>query len=323
VEMLLSDFKPDPSEQVEPKMSAPPTVIYLGASRGVGFLAYKRLASINPDVQSVLLVRSIADFKTSVEFASLDDDLLSRTILVEGDAHSEDDVRRLLSEGKETLTAIVFSIGYSRDPGFRNSVKSLMKGPEIEPLDLCTRALITLVHTLHEAYFEYNEKPKLVVVSSMGIGAHAQTSALSPLLRPVYSRMYRADLEDKLAMEVVLEHSLLPSTVSASFPSTRYVPRYFPSASEVNPNVLSEETLNSLPGRFIQPPDVCVVRPAILTNAKPRELVRVAQENEVPRGSHSFHSIGREDVAGFIADLIDGADENVTKWWGHQVVLAY
>jgi hypothetical protein len=92
-------------------MPVPPTVVYLGASRGVGFLAYRRLASINPDVQSVLLVRSITNFKTSVEFASLDDDIVSRTILVEGDARSEDDVRHLLSEGRETLTAIVFSIG--------------------------------------------------------------------------------------------------------------------------------------------------------------------------------------------------------------------
>lgn len=124
-------------------------------------------------------------------------------------------------------------------------------------------------------------------------------------------------------MEVVLEHSLLPSTLSASFPSTRYVPRHFPSVSEVNPNILSMETLNSLPARFVQPPDVCIVRPAALTNAQPRDFVRVVQENEVPRGSHGFYSIGREDVAGFIADLIDGTDENVTKWWGHQVVIAY
>jgi len=302
------------------------TVVYLGASRGVGFLAYRHLASINPDVRSVLLLRSISNFQASAEFESLDNDILSRTTLIEGNAHSEDDVRRLLTKGMEhlNLSAIVFSIGYSRPSGFRNSVKSLVKGSNSESLDRCTRALITLVRVLYEMYSELKDKPKLVVVSSMGIGAKAHNSALSPILHPVYSRVYRADIEDKLAMEVVLEHSLLPPTLSASFPSTRYVPRHFPSASEANPNIISTETLNFLPGRFIQPPDVCVVRPASLTNAQPREFIRVVQENEIPQhGSHGFHSIGRADVAGFIADLIDGTDENVTKWWGHQVVLAY
>lgn len=88
------------------------TVVYLGASRGVGFAAYRKLAHTRKDVHSVLLLRSVSSFKESEpQWAALDQDVKSRTTLVEGDAHSEDNVNALLHAAGPNLEAIVFSIG--------------------------------------------------------------------------------------------------------------------------------------------------------------------------------------------------------------------
>ena len=70
-------------------------------------------------------------------------------------------MRRLLVEGKGNLFAIVFSIGslpsplpilppltlnagYSRPSGLRNSMKSLVKGSNSEPIDICTRGGLSI-----------------------------------------------------------------------------------------------------------------------------------------------------------------------------------
>jgi hypothetical protein len=88
------------------------TVVYLGASRGVGFTAYAKLAHARKDIQSVLLLPSVSSFKESEpRWTALDGDVKSRTTLVEGSAHSEDSVRVLLHAAGPNPEAIVFSIG--------------------------------------------------------------------------------------------------------------------------------------------------------------------------------------------------------------------
>lgn len=87
------------------------TIVYLGASRGVGFAAYTRLAQQNKVIRSVLLLRNVSAFESSAEYKSIDPEILSRTVLVQGNAHNEEDVRHAIKEAGESLDAVVYSIG--------------------------------------------------------------------------------------------------------------------------------------------------------------------------------------------------------------------
>lgn len=89
------------------------TVVYLGASRGIGFAAYTRLAQHDKTVRSVLLLRNVSSFEASAEYKTIDPDVLARTVLVQGNAHSEQDVHGLIADAAKdgSLDAVVFSIG--------------------------------------------------------------------------------------------------------------------------------------------------------------------------------------------------------------------
>ncbi len=144
-------------------------------------------------------------------------------------------------------------------------------------------------------------------------------------LRPIFSHILHNELKDKLAMEVALSQCLL--RLSTAFMSTRYVPRFFPSPSEVGSSFFSLDASSSLPRPFLLSPEVCVIRPALLTNgyAKGSGRYRVVQEDRIKSdaGCWGMYFISREDVGGFVGDLFNPSDEWTAKWWGHQVVLAY
>jgi len=309
--------------------STSPAVLYLGASRGVGFAAYTSLASTRKDIKSVLLLRSVSSFQNSPEYKSLAPDVVSRTVLVQGDAHSEESIRELIAKGQGNIEAIVSSIGQTPPSGVWNGLKALAKGFKMDPPDLCCRGLVVLLKTLAEVY-KGSLAPKLVLVSSMGLGEAAHNTL--PLgLKSLYSQMLRSAHEDKLAMEVALNHALLPSTSSTT---SSPLPRFFPDPAELNPIILSSAQLaETIPSSFLHPDRVCVLRPALFSDGPAKGLggkggYRAAQEGDKSTSGSSgaiggMYSIGRLDVGGFAAGLIDGRDENVTKWWGHQVVLAY
>ena len=141
-------------------------------------------------------------------------------------------------------------------------------------------------------------------------------------------------------MEVVLENALFPST-SAS--QTQPLPRFFPAPSEVELHILAPEVLSTLPSGFIDPLDMCVLRPGLFTDGPAKGMAktkgdggyRIAQEGKESEGQGMI-MISRADVAGFVVALLlrtDGAEgvesgekEEVAtaqKWWGHQVLLGY
>ena len=144
-------------------------------------------------------------------------------------------------------------------------------------------------------------------------------------LQPIFSHIFHQELNDRLAMEVMLSQCFL--RLSTAFRSTRYVPRFFPSPSEVDPSVFALDASSSLPRPFLLPPEVCVVRPSLLTGgcARGRGRYRVVQEDKVKSngGCWGMYFISREDVGGFVGDLFNPSDEQTAQWWGHQVVLAY
>ena len=98
-------------------MSTPQTtILYLGASRGVGFSTYSALALSRPDVTSVLLLRSIERFQATAQAEGVSEEVLGRTRCVRGDAHVQVDLERALGEAGEGLETIVTSIGGYSDP---------------------------------------------------------------------------------------------------------------------------------------------------------------------------------------------------------------
>jgi len=314
------------------------TVVYLGASRGVGFAAYRKLALTRKDVHSVLLLRSVSSFKESEPgWAALDQDVKSRTTLVEGDAFSEDNVNALLHAAGPNLKAIVFSIGFTPPSGFMKTLKLAASGFKISPPDLCCRGMIVLLKVLSENYARYNPKPKLVVVTSIGVGR--QAFSVSPLTVRIMCKIATQHAHgDKLAMEVVVANSLLPPTSS----QTQTLPRFFPEPSEIKPHILTPEALAAAPSGFVDPLDVCVIRGAFFTDGPEMGVsrkegdggYRLVQEGKESEGK-GMSFISRADVGGFVAALLTSlgdtdADEAkgdegavAKRWWGHQVVVAY
>ncbi|KAF8340672.1 uncharacterized protein EI90DRAFT_3036425 [Cantharellus anzutake] len=221
------------------------------------------------------------------------------------------------------LYGVVYSLGH--EPSAEGIGTHLTSPMPKSSSDICCQGLITLLRVLYDVYLDFeNDAPKLVVVSSMGVGQRA-FQQLPVLLRLIFSHFLRRELQDKLAMEVVLSQCLV--RLSTAFRSTRYVPRFFPFPSEVSPSAFPLDASNSLPRPFLLPPEVCVVRPALLTSgsAKGRGRYRVVQEDKIKinAGWWGMYSISREDVGGFIADLFNPFDDWTSRWWGHQVVLAY
>lgn len=114
--------------------------------------------------------------------------------------------------------------------------------------------------------------------------------------------------------EVLAGQALLPPTAGSS------LPRFFPNASEVSSAVTSAENFASpsIPHGFMEPTDLCVVRPAMYTDGKEVGTYRVFQE-----GEQKGNTISRKDVGAFIASLLNREGEEAKKWFGHQLVLAY
>ncbi|KAF8334734.1 uncharacterized protein EI90DRAFT_458712 [Cantharellus anzutake] len=292
------------------------TVAYIGASRGVGFAAYADLAAARHNIRSVLMLRRPDVLKDSPSYLSLDATIKERTTLLMGDAHNSDSIKGLLDECGPDLKVIVFSIGFTPPSGFLAATKAIAKGFPIDPPDLCSRGFIILLQALQQRHDSYASKPKIVLVSSMGMGKVAH-GTIPFALRLLYTTVLEHPHADKIAMEVTLSKALLPSSS---------YPHFFPSPSEISPMVTTAGDIDAVISPFIAPQDVCVVRPALLTDdaAKGKEKYRIIQEGTGREESSGkgMYSISRKDVGGFIARLL-GGDDDVQKWWGCQPVLAY
>jgi len=290
-----------------------PTVVYLGASRGVGFAAYSRLAQLRPDIRSILLLRNPERFQ-SEEYAALSDDIKSRTVLFKGDAHNKAQVEEAINMAGDDLEAVVFTIGFQPPNSTTAAIKAAAGGFKLDPPDICTRALTHVLVPFCEVYARQPEsrKPRLVINSSMGMGAGAH-KCLPFALKMLYTIMLKYPHQDKIAMEVVLHEALIPTP---SYPS------FFPSPSEIPSEIITPTALAALPKSIIHPSHALILRPALFTDGPEKgvDRVRAGQEGEIK----SCYTISRLDVGGFAAAcLADKDGELAKKWFGKQVVLAY
>ncbi|KAF8319618.1 hypothetical protein DL93DRAFT_2074552 [Clavulina sp. PMI_390] len=314
-----------------------PTVLYFGASRGVAFAAYTSLAAKRPDLHHILLIRSPSRFKESEEYKSLPADVIERSTYFQGDAHSEENIAEVLKVAGPDLHGVVSSIGFTPPSDLAGTWNVLVHG--MTPPDLCCRALFILISELAKVYPTLTTKPKFVLCSSMGMGK-VPHQALAFGLGPFYTIALTPPHVDKIGMELIMEHAILPSTDAS-------LPRLFPDFSEVPSHVLTADKFATLPPPFIPPTDVLVLRPALLHDGVPKgwsttvvlpedgaktkvkgdDGYRVIQEGLGPLESKgkSCYSVSRKDVGDFIAIMLSGGKdkEGSEVWWGRQPVLAY
>jgi hypothetical protein len=174
----------------------------------------------------------------------------------------------------------------------------------MDPPDLCTRAMRTLLSAMPAHLREPGSQPGIVAVSSTGISkeGHAALPALHKLTYPTF---LAAPHRDKLGLELVLAH------VSG------HTGDWVPASEHAEPQILPGgwQRARGLPGAG-ELPNAVLIRSAWLTDGPAKEQYR-AMEGQ---GDKKCKTMGREDVAHFIAERLV---HNWDQWKGKAVALAY
>lgn len=177
-------------------------------------------------------------------------------------------------------------------------------GKMLEVPDLCTRGLRNVVSTCPDD--QLSPPPRIVIVSSNGLGRQGHTSLPLPL-KPLYAVILRTPHMDKMGLERVAEHAaghaiaLGPEDV-------------------VSPQVLAPgwEEQTCTKGAF---PGVLIVRPALYTDGECRGDTKGVEGYRVGAGSLSCaYTISRRDVAHFITEQ---GLKDWEKWEGKCAVVGY
>ncbi|OCF30444.1 hypothetical protein I317_02561 [Kwoniella heveanensis CBS 569] len=260
-------------------------VILLGASKGIGYQVLQSLLSSagsgaeqqQDQWSTTLLLRKPELIEQDATIRPYIQQ--GRVRIVKGNATSEDDLRKCF-EGVN-VDLIISSIGAT--PSFT------LSGIHIDQPELCTKGTIALLHVLQDYQTKETQAqfplPRLIVVSSMGIGDHHREIPFA--MRALYSWLLTKPHQDKLALEYLLRRS------STSFPT--------PDPSS-NPNAIPPEswlpqsTVHSIQSDFL--PRVTIVRPAMFGAdgpARPASQLKVGEKAQV-------YFVRRSEVARFIVD---------------------
>jgi len=142
-------------------------------------------------------------------------------------------------------------------------------------------------------------------------------------LGTMYTAMLKAPHADKIAMEIVMRKVLLPVAPE----SQPELPQFFPDLDEVLPRLLPTATYDALPAPYLPQTDVCIMRPALMTDgpAKGWGNYRIVQEGPGKEESagKKLYNISRNDCGDFIAAMLSGKQEGADVWWGRQPILGY
>jgi len=245
-------------------------VLFLGASRGVGF--YTALALLKSGGHATLLLRKPDVFTSNPEYEALSDEEKARVTLVQGDAFVEADVQKAVDAAGEEMNTVVYSIGGTLQYAFPFTFTLI-------PAQVCARGaavLLTVLHKLNRAGL------RLVVVSAAGNGNSWKDVPL--LLKPIYATFIAEAQKDKVALEyLALKASKYP------------IPPEPPASS------LPAEAA-SLPSDWLD--EVVIVHAPVLTDGAETGMLRKA--SVLP----SAYTVSRKDVAKFIVDeCLKGTDE--------------
>ncbi|EAL22928.1 hypothetical protein CNBA6970 [Cryptococcus deneoformans B-3501A] len=243
---------------------------FIGASRGVGYHTVVQLLS-SPSTQqwtAILLVRKPEALSSDPNLAEYISS--GRLQLIKGDATVEDDIRQLFDRGKSQLTR----------RGFINDVP-----------DLCTRATVALLHVLAEVHKKGQQVPRVITVSTMGVGENHKVMPL--VWRILYPWLLRSALLDKGGLEYLFQRA-----------STVMSPPTPPST-----DVLSATTISSTLKDFI--PEVIILRGAAYVEDDQPPKGR--KETKIGERLKSY-TIRRAEVARVIVeDCLPGRNEWVNK----------
>jgi hypothetical protein len=181
---------------------------------------------------------------------------------------------------------------------------SLTRGLYVDPPDLCTRTMRTLLSSLPASLRVPGAQPRIIAVSTTGIGS-AGVAALPRLHRVFYPTLLAAPHEDKLGLELVLAHvsGREGVWVDASEHAEAVI---LPADWQYATGLPQAGTL----------PDVVVIRPAWLTNSPVTEQYRVLEG----QGDSNCKTIARADVAHFVAERVMPQWD---AWKGRAVSIGY
>ena len=182
----------------------------------------------------------------------------------------------------------------------------------MDPADLCTRSLLTLLTTIPDALRVPAAQPRFVCVTSNGI--LPESHAKIPLaIRPIYTYMLPAPHADKFGMERVLAHCTGTPWTAGKEPQSEILPEGW----RDTPGLFREGEMKHL----------VIIQPAMLTDGKCRgDEVEAEGKGNAPYRTTvtdeftDAYRVSRQDVGHFIAqDVVP----NWSKWEGKSVVVAY
>jgi hypothetical protein len=165
---------------------------------------------------------------------------------------------------------------------------SIRRGVYVDPPDLCTRAMRTLLANLPAHLRAPGAQPKIIALSSTGIGA-AGVAALPALHRAFYPTLLAAPHHDKLGLEVVLAHV------------ARHAGDWVSPSEHTETGILPADWARAagLPTAGALP-EVVLIRAAWLTDGPATGKYRVLEG----QGDRKCKTISREDVAHLVAEQI-------------------
>ncbi|KAG8806110.1 hypothetical protein FRC17_005170 [Serendipita sp. 399] len=249
-------------------------IFALGASRNIGYHASLRLLSKGNTVTFVLRNPSTLEADEALkEYISS-----GKARLVKGDALSSDDIKAawLGAVAVSPVDLIMFTVGATA------ASFSLWEGFVINPRDLCTRSLLTLIKAIHSAMPEH-PIPRLVVLSSTGLTRESK-AVLPYILRPLYGWLLHVPHDDKKGMEAVVFEGWGKPYEAGELPGETVLPSGW------------KEGLPSQNGEWAK--ESVIIRAALLMDSAPRERYRAQV------GDFTTTWIARRDVSHFIAERL-------------------
>ncbi|WVQ70522.1 hypothetical protein IAR50_000041 [Cryptococcus sp. DSM 104548] len=254
--------------------------VFLGASTGIGYYALLQYLQSSPTTTATILLRKPDPFNADPAFKEYLDS--GRVQIVKGDATNEDDVKRLFA-GRDADN-VISTVGGK--PGMT------LHGAVNDQPTLCTDATLVLLHVLAEIQDQVKKLPRVIAVSTMGLGDNHKVMPLP--LRILYPWLLHSPHQDKLGLELLLERasSVLPTPSTTQFDKLPF---------------LSPSSIASVKENFL--PEIISIRPAMFVGEEPpkgKEATKIGEEIRT-------YTIRRREVSRVIVEEFLGESEWVNR----------
>ncbi|WWC88732.1 uncharacterized protein L201_003645 [Kwoniella dendrophila CBS 6074] len=266
--------------------------VFFGASKGIGYFTLLSILENNQDWNTTLLLRKPDCFNDNHLIKPFIDN--GRVKIIKGDATNEVDIRKCFDNDNKRVDLVVSSIGAA--PSFG------LTGIKIDQPELCTKGTLGLLHVLQELK---TPLPRLIIVSSMGIGQAHQDMPLD--MRLMYSWLLEKPHEDKKSLEYLIHRS---GSGLVEMTSTKDIP---------SKTILSDSQIQSVKQNFLN--EVIIIRPAFMPTEEAFDAKPTQDKSKVRiEEGLKCYTIKRSDVGRFIQE--DCISPNC-KWVNKCPVIGY